>query len=113
MNERDQLILECHKRMKALAATPAPPSWRTWDLDPWEEGQAHGPPYAAGAWFGKIDEAQRVRFLRALRMLASQGIIATYSRCGGRLTNIKLTDLGIQAAEAFHSQQLDTTEDLR
>jgi hypothetical protein len=97
-NEARQVLLETLKRQRSHEGTPRPPAWRTLDCWMFDETSLHGPTYAA-SWFGSPPEAIRVRYLRGVRQLESNGYLKTYSRWGGKISRVKLSEHGVIEAE--------------
>jgi hypothetical protein len=93
-HEAEQLLAECFRRQLAAGANPA------------------GVRYAAGDWFGQIAEHQRMRYRRAIDDLAAEGLLTVTRQFGRRLSHIKLTGAGEDAAaEIVVSQQLTKTDE--
>lgn len=93
-NEHRQILMECHRRMQALAAGPRPPAWQRWDCERHDEQLENGPHYGCGQWFGDVPEHERQRLRRAIDDLERGGLLTTWSAYGRRLTSIKLTAEG-------------------
>ncbi|WP_439628801.1 hypothetical protein [Gemmata sp.] len=98
------ILTEVVRRCDEIAARPKPPAWRTWESGPDAEDREYGPRYSP-TWFGEVDEAARVRFLRAVYGLHAAGLVAAVKSEGGRLERVKITDEGRAAAAEMVSQQ--------
>jgi hypothetical protein len=101
------LLRELLRRTQEIEAAPRPPDWRSWDMRRWAEDREYGPLYAPRDWFGggePLPEAERVRYLRAVRRLAGEGLLTMIvSERGGKLQRLRLTRAGRAAAEAATS----------
>jgi hypothetical protein len=99
-NEAKKLLLECYRRMQEHQSTPRPPAWQKWDREKYDETTKFGPNYGFGEWFGEQPNAIRMRYRRAIDELCRNGMMTTYSRCGGRLSKVKLTAEGEAIAKS-------------
>ena len=96
-----EILVECFRRMKRHKRTLRPPEWQWWDREPYDERTVHGPEYGCGEWFGVVREHQRQRYRRAIADLERSGLLVTWSRCGRRLSHVKLTPTGQQVSRAL------------
>ena len=89
---------ECADRMAEIATRAKAKGHRPWwEAEEIKELTEYGPRYMPGEWFGEgeaIPEKHRVRLLRAIRSLATKGLLQM-TTTGGRLTNIQLTAEGL------------------
>ncbi len=86
--------------MREIDARPQPPAWQTWAVREWEEAREYGVRYEPARMFGggsPLPERIRTRYLRVLHELAEAGLL-TRTGTGGRLTHVKLTPTGLEAA---------------
>lgn len=91
------VLAELARRTAEFRARPEPPAWEVWARLQWADLDEHGMRYAPSDWFGTVSEAQRVRYLRAIKALARTGLLQTVVT-GRRLTHVKLTADGERAA---------------
>lgn len=97
--EDEAILLEAARRMADLDRQEPPPAWRIWDRQPFDEQRENGPEYRPFDWFGPHSEAERVRYLRAIRRLETAGLLVTHQRLGRRLSHVKLSPLGQEIAQ--------------
>lgn len=57
-----------------------------------------GPEWNPADWFGPLDNAERIRICRALTRLEERGLLIRWAM-GNRTTHVRLTDVGVAAAE--------------
>jgi hypothetical protein len=103
--EARAVLLELLVRTRAIARRPRPPAWRSWEVERWQDDREWGPLYSPAEWFGggeSIPEYLRVRYLRAIRKLAADGLLTMImSESGKRLERLRLTEAGQRLAEAL------------
>lgn len=94
-----QILLAAKREMDAVAVEPGPGYVPSWVLAAREEQLEHGPEYKPGDWFGGHSNAERQAWLRGVYALEEAGLLETWRRYDAKITNLKLTPEGIQAAE--------------
>jgi hypothetical protein len=98
-DEHGEILVRCLQRMQALECAKRPPKWRALENEDFDEQLEHGPRYAAGSWFGQIQNHERQRLLRAISELERGGLLVTHRRWGRRLSHIRLTAEGEKIAQ--------------
>jgi hypothetical protein len=97
--ELRELVLICiAEKFEEVRSRPEPPARMWWEHEPWVTDQEFGPRYNSVGWFGVLvpNEAGRVRCLRAIYALESEGLVVCrkdeYS--GSKLARVTLTEAG-------------------
>jgi hypothetical protein len=91
--EEKALLTRCLALQAEIEASE-PEEWKSWERRPWEQQYIYGPAYFIGQWFGPLPERMRMRYRRALDVLAEAGLVELHREYGVRLTNVKLTEAG-------------------
>lgn len=93
----DRLILvTLADEMQDIATMPKPKAWRTWEVTRHEDLLTYGPLWEPSRLFNNghaLDNADLVRFRRAVDRLGRQGLlwVTTFN---GRMRHVRLTDKG-------------------
>ena len=104
--EHARILVECRARHYAITVAAEPPDWKPYEVREHFDGVEHGPRYLPGEWFGRLSDAERQRYMRAVYDLDAEGLLVAFKTEGGRLQRIKLTPAGeTKAAELTASTE--------
>ena len=98
---QQRILLRCLEFQREIDTAEEPPSEEWWNRKELARLREHGPQYQLQQWFGTPPESVRQRLRRAISRLESSGLLTVHRPFGKRLSNIKLTDAGLEIASSL------------
>jgi hypothetical protein len=106
---RELVLVAIAEKFEEARSQPEPPARMWWAHKLWVTDQEFGPRYNSVGWFGVLvpNEAGRVRCLRAIYALESEGLVVCrkdeYS--GSKLARVTLTEAGWEAVAKLRNAE--------
>jgi hypothetical protein len=96
-----KILSQTRRRQLDLQTRPRPPLSSPQARAEHDDQVEHGPRWRPGEWFAGPTASQRGLLSEALTALEAAGLVVLVRGMGDRCRHVKLTELGMQEAEAL------------